>query len=124
MSPLASRQAGDRFERQTKAALEARGWWVIRSGGSLGVADLVGLRAGQRPILVACKTSGKLPKSERTTLLEVADRCDAQPVLAQRPVKANGLLEGGKVQTFTVLTNGVNFELDVLPIPRRAKRDD
>jgi len=79
------------------------------------------LRAGQRPILVACKTSGKLPKSERTTLLEVADRCDAQPVLAQRPVKPNGLLEGGKVQTFTVLTNGVNFELDVLPIPRRAK---
>lgn len=34
-------------------------WFVIRAAGSLGVADLVALRAGSRPLLIECKSTVK-----------------------------------------------------------------
>lgn len=46
---------GANFERQIKKAFEDSGWWVQRSAGSHGEADLVALAANCRPVLVQCK---------------------------------------------------------------------
>jgi Holliday junction resolvase len=43
-------------ERQLKALLQAEDWWVIRAAGSLGDADLVALRDGDRPQLIEVKS--------------------------------------------------------------------
>ena len=47
---MTNRTRGDDFERQTKDALRAYEWLVVRSAGSLGVADLVALRGGNTPL--------------------------------------------------------------------------
>jgi hypothetical protein len=46
-------------ERALKALLEGDDWLVVRAAASLGVADLVALRAGSRPRVIEVKsTSG------------------------------------------------------------------
>jgi Holliday junction resolvase len=82
--PNANRQRGDYFERVTKAALEGVGFWVVRAAGSLGVADVVALRHGGAPLLIACKTNGVLPRGERIALVEAAHKAGARPILATR----------------------------------------
>lgn len=82
--PNANRQRGDYLERTTKAALTEHDWYVTRAAGSLGVADLVALRDGSAPLLIACKTNGKLPRAERETLIDAAHRAGARPILATR----------------------------------------
>lgn len=42
-------------EREVAERLEGEGWLVIRTAGSLGEADLVCLKAGQRPMLIQVK---------------------------------------------------------------------
>lgn len=79
-----NRARGDYLERQTRAALRQYGWLVIRSGGSLGVADLVALRAGNRPLIVSCKIGGLPPPHERAELLEAAKEAGARPIVATR----------------------------------------
>lgn len=82
--PNANRVAGDYFERSTKAALAAHEWFVIRAAGSLGAADVVALRARSAPLLIACKTNGKLPRAEREQLIDAARKAGARPILACR----------------------------------------
>lgn len=93
----APRAAGDYFERRTRDALEHDGWLVIRSGGSLGVADLVALRDGYTPLLVSCKKNGYLTRSELFVLVEAAHMAGAAAILAigKRPGWAE-LVEVGK----------------------------
>jgi Holliday junction resolvase len=46
---------GARAERRARAILEARGWTVIRAGGSLGPFDLVAVsRSGLRLLQIKC----------------------------------------------------------------------
>ena len=85
--PNSNRRRGDYFERRTKAALEAQGWLVTRSAGSLGVADLVALCGGRTPLLVSCKLNGRLPRSERDALVDAADRAGADAILAHRFIR-------------------------------------
>ena len=82
--PNLARQRGDYFERRTRETLEAEGFVVIRSAGSLGCADLVALKAGELPLLISCKLHGKLPRSELNHLEQVARRAGALPILAWR----------------------------------------
>ena len=98
----APRAAGDYFERRTRDALEADGWLVIRSGGSLGPADLVALKAEHVPLLVSCKKGGYLPRGELFTLVDAAARAGAAPILAKshRPGWCL-LVEVGKHQKVT-----------------------
>ena len=114
---ITNRQRGDYFERQARAALQARGWWVIRAAGSLGEADLVALRAGNLPMLISCKINPSgLRARERDALIAVAKRCDANPVLAHRP-------RGGFVRFVFLLGNGgAGWELDTLPVPKGTVR--
>jgi Holliday junction resolvase len=82
--PNSNRERGDYLERTTKAALAAHDWWVVRAAGSLGAADIVALRAHSAPLLIACKTNGKLPRAEREQLIEAAHRAGARPIMATR----------------------------------------
>jgi hypothetical protein len=57
----APRAAGDYFERRTRDALVADGWTVIRTAGSLGIADLVALRADRDPLTDLVQARRRLP---------------------------------------------------------------
>lgn len=63
-------------ERQLRHELEADGFLVVRAAGSLGIADLIALRAGDKPWLIEVKTDGKGPfdhfRPERRAALSVA----------------------------------------------------
>jgi len=81
---MTNRARGDYLEHQTRDALKAHGWVVVRAAGSLGVADIVGLRAGNTPLLVSCKLGGLPPPGERTALLAAAEQAGARPIVATR----------------------------------------
>lgn len=93
----APRAAGDYFERRTRDALEHAGFVVVRSGGSLGPADLVAMRKDGPPLLISCKKGGYLPRTELFTLCEYAERAGGIAILARstRPGWAD-LIEVGK----------------------------
>lgn len=82
-----SKRKGSRFELKSKALLTADGWMVTKAGGSLGAADLVALKAGERPLLVQVKATAAGPwhsfgPSERAELTAVAKKAGAVAVLA------------------------------------------
>jgi Holliday junction resolvase len=110
---LTNRQRGDYFERQVKLTLEAHGWVVLRSAGSLGVADLVALRKGNTPSLVSCKLGGRIDPHERTALLDAADIAGARAVVAMRP-------RGGRVLIAAVMRGTSRLvPIDTLRVPVR-----
>jgi Holliday junction resolvase len=113
---MGNRQRGDYFERQTRDALAGCGWYVVRSAGSLGVADLVALRQGRRPLLVSCKLSGRIDPTERADLVAAALMAGARPMVAQRS-------RPGWVAVSTVPTSGRPIVIDELKVPRRVARD-
>jgi len=82
--PNRARNRGDYLERQTKAALQALDWEVTRAAGSLGAADLVALRWDKTPLLISCKTDGRIPPAERAAIRLAAERAGARPLLAYR----------------------------------------
>ena len=86
----ANRRAGRELERAAQVALEAAGWFVLRTGpGQAGVVDLVALEVQGSPWLIQCKANGYLPPAERAALLELAGLYVAQPVVAtwEKPAK-------------------------------------
>jgi Holliday junction resolvase len=91
---LTNRQRGDYFERQVRDTLAANGWLVIRSAGSLGIADLVALRKGHAPRLVSCKLGGRIDPAERTALLDAADAAGADALVAWKPKRGRVDLDG------------------------------
>jgi len=66
-----------------KAFLERDGFYVIRSAGSHGVADLVAVRVGE-VLFIQCKANGRLSADERMRLTDAAQRAGAIPVLASK----------------------------------------
>jgi hypothetical protein len=56
---------------------------VLRAAGSKGPADLVALRRGCRPVLVACSVSGVRPPARRS-LVQAARKAGARAVVARR----------------------------------------
>lgn len=76
---------GANFERQIKKAFEESGWWVQRSAGSHGEADLVALAANCRPVLVQCKKEEtKTIDAEVRALADLADQLDCKAVWADK----------------------------------------
>jgi hypothetical protein len=64
---------GRALEHKARHELEAAGWYVIRSAGSKGTADLVAFHASRVPAFVQCKaTPGPLPPIERLALRRLA----------------------------------------------------
>jgi Holliday junction resolvase len=69
---------------------EERDYWVARAAGSLGDADLVVLKDGERPILVEVKSTAAGPYAhfgpkDRDDLLFAADVAGAKAVLIWWP---------------------------------------
>lgn len=113
--PNPNRERGDYFERQTRDALAAHRWLVIRAGGSRGVADLVALRFPNSPLLVQCKVDGRIAPAERQALLEAATHGGAVPVLAERT-------RAGWVHVVQLGSDGVRNELADLKVPARPRK--
>lgn len=74
-------QLGYSFERRVLSILEGMGYFVTRSSGSKGLADLVAVRKGS-VLFVQCKRSGKIPSSEWNALYELAIAHGADAVVA------------------------------------------
>ena len=62
---------GADLERAAKKLLEDGGYYVIRSAGSKGKADLVALKAGET-VLVQCKTDGYVTPADRVAFRKLA----------------------------------------------------
>lgn len=115
---MGNRQRGDYFERQTRAALEARGYFLIRAAGSHGTADLVALKRDATPLLVSCKLHGAIPRPDRQRLLDVAHDAGARGVVARRD-------RPGHVTLLVPLSATLRLvEIETLKVPTRALRGD
>ena len=73
---------GADLERAAKKYLEDNGYYVIKSAGSKGVADLVGIKPGET-LYVQCKTDGYLLPDERVRFRQAALKSGAVPVVAR-----------------------------------------
>jgi Holliday junction resolvase len=74
---------GKRFEDRAGLDLLENGYFVVRAGGSRGVADLVAVKHGQ-VLLVQCKISGSLAPEPWNALYDAAAGCGAVPVMAEK----------------------------------------
>jgi len=74
-------RAGLVLEHATRTVLEADGYYVIRSAGSKGAADLVAIKPGE-VLLVQCKLDGKMPPYERLAYGQLADRLGVVSLVA------------------------------------------
>ena len=87
---MAAQSRGARRERQAKRTLEAEGWVVVRTAGSLGAADLVCLRWDQVPRVVQVKTDVRSPwnnfsPEQRRALTKLAADAGAEAWLLYWP---------------------------------------
>lgn len=112
--PNSNRQRGDYFERQTRDALAALGWVVIRAAGSKGPADLVALRQHHPPMLISCKLAGYCPPRERANLLHAAALSGARPIIASRD-------RPGWVALAFLPSTGLPLHVDDLKVPKRVR---
>jgi len=78
----ANYRRGADLERAAKKYLEANGYYVIKSAGSKGVADLVGIKPGET-LYVQCKLDGYLTPAERVSFRQAALASGAVPVVAR-----------------------------------------
>lgn len=112
-----SRARGDAFERSTKATLEAIGYVVTRSAGSLGPYDLIAIRKQSTTLLISCKLSGRIDPGERSAIVDVAEQGGARALLACRTRR-------GYVDLHIIRPDGrAPKPMTSLPIPARVRRD-
>lgn len=121
--PNSNRQRGDYLERQTRKALEAHGWIVTRSAGSLGPADLWAMRNGNTPLMIACKTNGKIGPGERLALVEAARIGGARPLLACNAHDGDKRVRG-HVDIHVVRVELVTEAIDRLSTKAEKRRSD
>lgn len=77
-------------ERAVRDWLRDRDWLVVRAAGSLGVADLIALKQGERPWLVEVKSDAESPyenfrPADRERLRTAAKMSGAEAWLAWWP---------------------------------------
>lgn len=76
---------GSLFERQVKEFHESRGFYVIKSGGSLGVFDLIAIKKGQQAVGIQCKNRKALISvAEWNEILDVGNNSGVLPALAEK----------------------------------------
>jgi Holliday junction resolvase len=84
--PNTAYQRGAEFERQVKAHLERAGWLVVKSAGSKGLCDLVGISKTGDVTFIECKTSkGRMSPKARLDLGALAFAYFSGAVLVTRP---------------------------------------
>lgn len=78
---------GRMFEYTVRDRLTEEGWFVIRSAGSKGIADLVAIRPSRYPphnpevVLVQCSV-GKKPTHQIKKFLDICNKLNVTPCLA------------------------------------------
>jgi Holliday junction resolvase len=87
----APRLRGDRFERACVARLKTAGYYVIRSAGSHGAADLVAFRSDRLPAFISCKVTDNTTTRQRAAFYRTAEDAGALAVLATRPANGRGI---------------------------------
>lgn len=76
-------QKGYHYELKMATYFRRRGYFVTRSAGSHGVADLVAIKKGKRPLLIQCKKgSGGVDADEHNKLYNVALESQSIPIIA------------------------------------------
>ena len=86
----AGRQRGVQRERSVRDLLIASGWVAFRAPASLGVADVIALKAGQRPKMIEVKSTAGGPyerfsPADRAELRLAAELAGAEALLAYWP---------------------------------------
>jgi Holliday junction resolvase len=66
-------QKGYTFEKRVQKYFEERDFFVVRSAGSKGVADLVVIRPYRLPIFVQCKYGKNITTEEK---MKLRDKCE------------------------------------------------
>lgn len=76
---------GRAAEHEARATAETHGYYVLRSAGSKGAADLVAFREGHAPLLIQVK-AGKsaFGPVDRAKLVHLAGIAHGIPLLAER----------------------------------------
>ena len=73
-----AKRKGSRYEYKIRDQYKKKGYYVIRSAGSLGIFDLVAINPQTKIIcLIQCK-AGKLSKKEKESILEVLKAYEGQ----------------------------------------------
>ncbi len=86
-------QSGYAFERRVRKMLEGMGYYVIRSAGSKGIADLVALGKSIK-VLVQCKRSGAISAEEWNALHSKCLELGAVPLVAMMRTMMRGPRRG------------------------------
>lgn len=90
--PRANYYRGRDFEYRVRKFYEKHGWFVVRSAGSKGTADLVAISpAGGEIHFIQCKKRGYIPDHELDTLKEIAQRYNAVPIVATAGKDGRGI---------------------------------
>lgn len=79
-------RAGRYFEGRCEIALLEAGYWVMRSPGSHGVVDVLGLKPGQ-VLLCQAKRGGRIAPAEWNALFYLAAELRAVPLLVDCPAR-------------------------------------
>ena len=83
---MSSYSNGMAMERRTKAKLERDGYYVVKSAGSKGAADLVAVKAGEI-LFIQCKLDSYVAPEEWNVLWGLCQRTGAVPVVVGRGQK-------------------------------------
>lgn len=84
------KQAGTQRERAVRNHLRDQDWLAFRAPASLGVADVIAMRAGNRPRLIEVKSTAQGPyehfgPADRAKLAAAAELAGADAYLAWWP---------------------------------------
>ncbi len=82
---------GAKLENQVREILEEDGWVAVRSAGSHGVIDVLGVKQNEK-WFIQCRVNGNLSQDERVELINLAVEHSAIPILAYKQ-KANIIFE-------------------------------
>lgn len=75
--------SGRNFEYRVATIFRRKGYYVTRSAGSHGVADLVAVKRGRKPVFLQCKHGeGGISIEEQNTLFKTALEVGAIPIVA------------------------------------------
>jgi Holliday junction resolvase len=109
-----NKRSGTAFEHRCKKYLEAKGYYIKRSWGSLGCYDLFAVKAGSggcdnasKVLWIQCKHSGKGQPAQRLTISEIDGLLKLYEQTNGRPIAAIGLYRK-PIQWFDISYGGYN----------------
>ncbi len=81
---VSNKTIGANVEREVKKYYEKLGYYVIKSGGSLGQADLVAIKGKELLFIQATKTKSNKTNKELLELVDLAEHNNARAIFAYK----------------------------------------